>query len=640
MTAIPDPKLYELMTSRVVDYAIFLLDPEGNIMSWNAGAAIIKQYTAEEIIGRHFSIFYTPGDIERNWPAIELKRAKTEGRFEDSGWRVRKDGSRFWANVIITALRDDNGNLVAFSKITRDLTQRKAEDESLRESEERFRLLVDGVQDYAIYLLSPDGIVTSWNAGARRIKGYESGEIIGKHFSRFYTQEDIERGKPWAELAIARESGRAEDEGWRVRKDGTTFWARVVVTALHDSDGRMHGFAKVTQDLTQRRHSEALEMASTNLTDFIAVLAHELRNPLAPIRNAVQLQLIAAPTDPVQEISRTIIDRQSGQLIRIVEDLLDINRIARGTFSIDARPVSVATIVERAVETSRPAIDEARHTLKIEIGEMPPQISGDELRLAQALTNLLNNASRYTAPGGEIVVKVVRTRIDDNSRVAISVRDNGRGIEPAFLNSIFGMFVQGRNIMNRPSAGLGVGLALARSIVELHHGTLEARSQGAGKGSEFIITLPMLAGASAAVPASLVETLGATSLAASTKKYRILVVDDNVDASVMLASLLKLHGHEVLAIHEGGDAIAAFEGFRPEIVLLDLGMPGMDGLEVARRLRKRNRSPRPLIVAVTGWAQPEDEKRSREAGFDVHLVKPVEESALLQALEVHSRSLH
>ncbi|MDB5803684.1 MAG: two-component hybrid sensor and regulator, partial [Betaproteobacteria bacterium] len=490
MPAMPDPGLYQLMVEQVQDYAIFLLDAEGRIMSWNAGAAAIKQYSAAEAIGRHFSIFYTEADIARDWPGQELRRALTEGRFEDEGWRIRKDGSRFWANVIITALRDEDGLLRGYSKITRDFSDRKAQEEQMRLSEERFRLLVDGVQDYAIYLLSADGIVTSWNLGARRIKGYEPGEIIGQHFSRFYAKEDIEAGKPWGELAMARQHGRAEDEGWRIRKDGSKFWARVVVTALYDGEGVLQGFAKVTQDLTQRRHSEALEASARQVTDFIAVLAHELRNPLAPIRNAVHL-LKLAPTEEIREKAWRIVDRQSGQLSRIVDDLLDISRLTRGTLTIQTRPMEVAALVQRAVEAARPGIDAARHTLSI---DLPPErllVEGDEVRLTQALTNVLNNAARYTDPGGKIFLQVARSAIEHGERVCISVADTGRGIAPEFLGAIFGMFVQGRDALSRPAAGMGVGLALARSIAELHHGTIEAYSAGEGRGAEFVMRLPL-----------------------------------------------------------------------------------------------------------------------------------------------------
>ncbi|MDB5808898.1 MAG: two-component hybrid sensor and regulator [Betaproteobacteria bacterium] len=621
------------MADRVVDYAIFLLDVDGNVMSWNAGAAAIKQYRENEIVGKHFSIFYTPADKARDWPKHELRRAMTEGRFEDEGWRVRKDGSRFWANVIITALRDERGTLRAFSKITRDLTVRKNYEEIMRQSEERFRLLVEGVQDYAIYMVDPSGVISSWNLGAHRIKGYAAAEIIGRHFSRFYTPEDIEAGKPWSELAIAREQGRAEDEGWRVRKDGSRFWARVVVTPLYNAESELRGFAKVTQNLTQRRQAEALELSANNVNDFIAVLAHELRNPLAPIRNAIQLQRMTGATEPAHRTAIDIIERQSGQLARIVDDLLDVSRISRGTLSIHKQPVSAASIVERAIETARPNIEAARHKLEALVPPGPLDVNGDELRLTQALTNIINNAARYTDPGGNIYIKVSVANADGRRQICISVRDTGRGIERSLLHSIFGMFVQGKESLNRPSAGLGVGLALARSIVELHDGTLEARSGGTGQGAEFIIRLPAL---SASAVAQEKTSTGRTEVksadAAAVVNSRVLLVDDNVDAATALASLLKNHGQEVLAVSTGREALQAFEGFRPEIVLLDIGMPGMDGLEIARRLRARNRSPRPLIVAVTGWNKPEDLLKSKEAGFDMHFVKPLEEPQLLEIL--------
>ena len=279
------------MAESVQDYAIFLLDPGGYIMSWNPGARALKQYEAHEIIGKHFSIFYTPADIERKWPQLELQRATMEGRFEDEGWRVRKDGSRFWAQ------RRDHRAARRERQAARLLQDHARPDasaggrrRSCGAARSASACWSRACRTTPSTCSTPTGMVTSWNAGARRIKGYDAHEIIGKHFSRFYRAEDIDAGKPWAELAMAREHGRAEDEGWRVRKDGTRFWARVVVTALHDADGELRGFAKVTQDLTAaaavRRRSRA---PRAQVHDFIAVLAHELRNPLAPIRNAVQL---------------------------------------------------------------------------------------------------------------------------------------------------------------------------------------------------------------------------------------------------------------------------------------------------------------------------------------------------------------
>src|SRR5581483_2507089 len=346
-----DLNVYELLVDTVQDYAVFVLDPNGIVSTWNPGARNLKGYEADEIIGRHFSTFYTEPAKASGWPQHELKVAEAEGRFEDEGWRVRKDGSRFWANVMITAMRDPrSGKLVGFSKITRDLTIRRNTEESLRKSEERFRLLIEGVVDYAVYMLDAEGRVSSWNTGAQRMKGYTRDEVIGKHSSLFYPPEGITAGEPWAELAAARLNGRVENEGWRVRKDGTRVFVRVVVTALHDAEGRLRGFAKVTQDLSARSHAQSLERTSQHITEFIAVLAHELRNPLAPIRSAVAV-MEHAPADPAtQAAMREVITRQTDYLARIVDELLDVSRMTRGTFAIAPKEVDVVEVVERALE--------------------------------------------------------------------------------------------------------------------------------------------------------------------------------------------------------------------------------------------------------------------------------------------------
>ena len=615
----PNGKIFEILVDCVRDYAIFVLDPEGRIRTWNAGARLIKGYEAEEIIGRHFSVFYLADAVKARWPESELRMAQVEGRFEDEGWRLRKDGSRFWANVVITSLRDDDGHLLGYSKITRDLTSRRQQEEALRQSEERFRLLTEGVVDYAIFMLNDQGIVTSWNAGAQKIKGYSSAEIIGHHFSRFYLPEDIEAGKPWEELAVARKVGRAEDEGWRLRKDGEKFWARAVVTALRDPEGSLIGFAKVTQDLSQRQHARELEKTAQHVNEFIATIAHELRNPLAPIRTAVRIMERAPPADPVHAAMRKTIDRQSEHLTRIVNDMLDISRISRGMLAIVRSSVDLADVVAQAVETAALAIEEARHALEVEVPRGELLLKGDFERLIQVVTNLLTNAARFTPSGGRIWVKGWR-----QGKVAIlAVRDNGRGIEPEHLTSVFNMFVQGKDPVQRAGGGLGVGLALARRIVELHEGSIEARSDGEGRGSEFIVRLPLASQVAAADEPN--------RPAASRKKSnpkRILIVDDNIDAARTLDALLMMLGHETRVVYDGLEALEVADNFRPDIVLLDIGLPNLSGYEVARRLRTRIRRPM-KIVAITGWGLDSDSARSLEAGFDEHLVKPVDESALL-----------
>ena len=626
--------LFKLAAEQTQDYAVFLLDVEGRILTWNSGARQIKGYAREDIVGRHFSVFYTREAVESGWPAHELKVAAREGRFEDEGWRVRKDGSQFWANVIITALRDENGQLLAFSKITRDLTQRKLHEEALRQTEERFRLLVEGVVDYAIFMLNNDGTVTSWNGGAERIHGYRREEIVDKHFSRFYLPEDADAGKPWAELARARRDGRVEDEGWRVRKNGDRFWARVVVTALHDSAGNLRGFAKVTQDLTERRHLRDLEKAAQNVNEFIAMLAHELRNPLAPIRNAVQVLAKTPDGHPARAAMLESIERQSALLGRIVDDMLDITQITRGTLTLQRSEIDLADVVRRAVEIVVPMIESGAHTLDVQLAPERLFVDADSDRLTQLVANLLNNAARYTPHGGRISVE---GDVEQDWAV-LRVRDNGQGIAPEMLQRIFDMFVQGRSAMERIKGGLGIGLALARKIAELHGGRLEARSAGPNKGSEFTLHLPLVRKHQNMAE---VRTDEPEPAAKSLKRQRILVVDDNVDAAIALGMLLDSIGHETRVVHDGTDALNAALEFRPDIVLLDLGMPGLDGYEVAKRLRasKKNKSMR--IIAVTGWGQEADRQKTQEAGFDSHLVKPVDRTTLVQAIgERNGATLH
>ena len=607
----------------VRDYAIFMLDPKGFVTTWNAGAQKIKGYEAQEIIGSHFSRFYEADAIRTGYPDHELRAATLDGRWQDEGWRVRKDGSRFWANVLITAVRDARGKLIGFSKITRDLTERRQHEAELRREQERFRLLVDGVTEYAIIMLDKDGVVTSWNAGAQRIKGFTAEQILGKHISHFYTSEDITANKPWQDLAQAREHGRVTDEGWRVRKDGSLFWAGTVVTSLRDSDGKHHGFAKVTQDLTERRHAETLAETAQRMHEFIAMLAHELRNPLAPIRNAVALMGRKGLKDPTLESMRQTIDRQSIHLTRLLDELLDVNRIARGHFSIERNPLDLHDIISRAIETTRPLIDTLGHRFQTVLPEGPIPVSGDAVRLTQALVNILNNAAKYTPRGGDIRLSVT-VRSGD---VEIRTLDNGMGMDRSVLERVFDLFMQVNPHSANVPGGLGVGLSLVRRIVELHGGNVQARSAGTGLGSEFIVRLPL------AIHTMLVAETTPVVAPADIERLRVLVVDDNRDAADSMHLLLEFMRQDVLTVYDGPSALSAVTTFRPDVVMLDIGMPQLSGYEVARQLTSGGaEGSRPTLVAVTGWGQEADKKRAWECGFRYHFVKPVSEAAIRSML--------
>ena len=483
-----DDALYRQMIEGVTDYAIFLLDPQGRVRSWNAGAQAIKGYAAAEVIGRHVSMFYPEDQRVQGVPARELEVAAAEGRMRGEGWRVRKDGSRFWAQAVVTALRDEAGRLLGFSKITRDLTERRQHEDLLRRSEERFRLLVEGVRDYAIFMLDPQGNVASWNTGAQLNKGYTAEEIIGRHFSTFYPRDVVESGWPDKELQLALERGSFEDEGWRLRKDGSRFWASVVITALHDHSGRHIGFAKVTRDLTERRRVRTLEDEGRRITTFIALLGHELRNPLAPIMNAVSIMQLEPLESARLRMCRDIIARQLQQMVRLIDDLLDVGRITSGKIKLDFEPVRLDDVVTDAVEMVQPLIEQHRHALSVTLDAAPLWVMGDRARLLQVVSNLLNNAAKYTQPNGRIDVALRRS----GAHAEIWVKDDGPGIPPQRLKDIFNLFVQ---VEHRPdNGGLGLGLSLVQQLVSLHRGEVSAFSIGEpGKGSEFVVRLPVIA---------------------------------------------------------------------------------------------------------------------------------------------------
>ncbi len=601
------------LVSNVIDYAIFLLDPEGRVATWNAGAERIKGYAPREILGKHFSMFYTPEAIAAGMPARALRIAASEGRFADEGLRVRKDGSRFWASVVITPVLDEDGQLSGYFKITRDLTERRKAEMSLRESEERFRLLVDGVLDYAIFMLTPEGNVNTWNQGAERLKGYTALEIIGKHFSVFYPPDAIAAGKPAWELRQAIEQGKIEDEGWRIRKDGSRFWANVLITALHGDDGRLRGFAKVTRDLTERRQIEKLQETDHQKNQFLAMLAHELRNPLAPMRTALHIVGNPEATPELVTRGREIAEHQVTHMARLLDDLIDVSRIGEGAIELRRETVDVASLIVSAVQRVRPLVQERQLELTVDRIEGSLFVDADPTRLEQVLNNLLTNAAKYTDPGGHIGVSADR----EGSTAVLRVRDTGIGVDAPMIPRIFDLFVQAERRVDRSVGGVGVGLTLVKKLVEMHGGSVEARSPGRGKGSEFIVRLPC-------VSARLLPAPGRAAELRREKRapLRVLIADDNPEAADALGMLLEMDGDEARVAYDGVSALREADAFRPNVVLLDIGMPGLDGHEVARRLRALEATKDCRLIAISGWGTPEDRKRSYDAGFDHHLVKP------------------
>jgi PAS domain S-box-containing protein len=500
----------------------------------------------------------------------------------------------------------------------------QTDSERLSQSEELFRLLVEGVQEYAIFMLDPDGNVASWNRGAEMIKGYAASEIIGSHFSRFYPPEALLQGKPEWELEMAKRYGSVEEEGWRIRKDRSRFWANVVITALRDKEGNLRGFAKVTRDMTERRRVEELEQADRQKDEFLALIAHELRNPLAPIRIAVDvLRRRDVPANALGQAGQ-IAERQLRHMARLLDDLLDIARIRQGTIELRRELLDVSTLLRAAADAARPLMEEHKHDFIVDEPAEKIWIEGDHVRLEQVLGNLLNNAAKYTDPGGQIRLSAEKTGGD----LFISVKDNGIGIEPMMVSRVFDLFVQAERRTELSAGGIGIGLSLVKKLVELHGGRVDAFSAGAGRGAEFIVRLP------AAAPSSAVERkpVAIPAIPATARGLRVLLVDDNADSADGLGMLLELQGHEIRVAYDGETAIETARRFRPHVAFLDIGMPSMDGYELARRLRATPETKDVLLVAMTGWGQDEDHRKSREAGFAHHLVKPFEPAVLEKLL--------
>jgi PAS domain S-box-containing protein len=503
--------------------------------------------------------------------------------------------------------------------------------------EARYRLLVESVKDYAIFMLDPTGHVLTWNVGAERIKGYTAEEIIGQHFSRFYPPEDVASGKMDRELVIAAAEGRYEEEGWRVRKDGTRFWAHVVLTALRDADRTLHGFAKVTRDLTERRRAEEqarrlaqaeaaraqAEIESRRKDEYLAMLAHELRNPLAPVRNGLTILQQAGHDPTARGRALVMMDRQVRHMQRMIDDLLDVARLTWGKLEFHPRRLDLARLVHVAVEDRRPAAEKAGVTLTVTVPPTPVWVQGDEARLAQVVTNLLNNALKFTGEGGRVDVDMAAAA--EPRQAAVTIRDTGIGIPADLLPRLFQPFTQGDQTLARVRGGLGLGLAVVKGVVAQHGGRVEAHSAGPGQGAEFRVRLPVEQEPPAVThPVDKVRPAG--------RRLRILVVEDFHDAAESLRMLLELMGHEVRVAFTGPEGVSQAAAWGPEVVISDIGLPGLDGYAVATQLRQHPATARARLIALTGYGTDADRQRGQASGFDHFLTKPADPQTIERAL--------
>ena len=597
-----DERRYQYLITGINDYAIYMLDPQGHVSSWNAGANRFKGYVAQEILGQHFSRFYTDEDRASGLPTYALKTALEQGKFESEGWRVRKDGSRFWAHVVIDPIYNEDGILLGYAKVTRDVTERKKAEDKLRESEQRFRLLVQGVTDYAIYMLSPEGTVTNWNSGAERIKGYTHDEIVGSHFSRFYTPEDQAAGVPKRALSTAGEAGRFEAEGWRVRKDGTRFWAHVIIDAIHDDEGKLMGFAKITRDLTEKkRTAEALEAANAalyqaqkmeSIGQLTGGIAHDFNNLLSVLSSGLEvlaMQRQASLRGGEGGDSRTIdsMRRAVDRGARLTQQLLAFARqqpLQAETRSLNRIITGFEPVLRRAGNSNIEFVvdlDRKAHSAVI-----------DSARFESALLNLVVNARDAMPDGGRIVIATRNVTLDHHEAgslpageyVKVTVSDTGTGMPREVVARAFEPFFTTKEV----GKGTGLGLSQVYGFIKQSDGEVVIESCE-GEGTTIAIYLPAVVSDAQEDKRSHVE--------------RVLIVEDEPDLMDVAASLFTSMGYDVLTASSGREAMDVLEQRDVDILFTDVVMPnGMDGLQLASYTRTHY--PDTKIMLASGYPLP------------------------------------
>jgi len=602
--SLSDDGRYRLLVDSITDYAIYMLDAQGVVTSWNPGAERFKGYTAAEIIGSHFSRFYTAEDRSTDLPGTALATAATEGRFEQEGWRVRKDGSRFWAHVVIDPIWSPRGDLVGFAKVTRDLSERREAAEAMRRREQEFQRLVEGVVDYAIYMLDPGGYISTWNTGAERAKGYGRDEIVGQHFSKFFTPEDQAAGLPWRALEIAAREGRFEQEGWRIRKDGERFWANAVIDAVRDRSGELIGFAKVTRDVTERREAQqALEQAQLALfqvqkMDALGQLtggvAHDFNNLLMAILGSLELAYKRLPDDPKL---RSLIDNAMQGAERgssLTQRMLAFAR--RQDLQVAA--VDVAQVVEGMRGLFERTLG-ARFTIETQFSNALPLAWTDAGQLEMALLNLVVNARDAMADGGVIRISAhpceaaeAHQGMVEGRYVCLSVTDNGVGMDAETLARATEPFFTTKGV----GKGTGLGLPMIHGLAKQSGGDMRMRSEP-GQGTTVELWLPVADAAEIPdVQPRAVETVD------HPRDLHVLAIDDDPLVLVNTVAMLADLGHHPVAATSAEEGLALLKSdLELDLVISDQAMPGMTGVELARRAAKL-RPDLPFLLA-TGYAE-------------------------------------
>jgi len=629
IASLTDEGRYRLLVEAVTDYAIYMLDASGIVTTWNPGAQRFKGYAANEIIGQHFSRFYTEDDRKTGLPSRALETAEREGKFEAEGWRVRKDGSRFWAYVVIDPIRDRSGQIIGFAKITRDLTERKAAEQVLHRSEEQFRLLVQGVSDYAIYLLDLEGNITSWNLGAQRIKGYFANEIIGQHFSRFYTDEDRAAGLPQLALETVRNHGRFEKEAWRVRKDGSRFWAHVIIDPIRDDQGNAIGYAKITRDISERRKAEEeLQKArefSLQAQKLEAIgqltggIAHDFNNLLMAVLGSLELLRKRLSDDPksIALLENAAQGAQRGTTL--TKRMLAFAR----NYEMKKEAIDIPTLVHGMKELVERSMGPSFNMeIRFPLSLNPVEADANQLELA--LLNLSLNARDAMADGGDIILAAREENISAGHRsglkagryIRLSVTDTGEGMDQETLLKATEPFFTTKGV----GKGTGLGLSMVHGFAEQSGGRLILHSQkGAGTTAELL--LPVAKTSEKAIPATPAPP------AKALRPLTILAVDDDALVLMNTVHMLEDLGHTVFEAYSGYEALEILkreDGI--DLVVTDQAMPKMTGIELAKII-KREWPDIPVLLA-TGYA---DRVRGDDVGLP-KLTKPYMQRELAEAI--------